>query len=308
MKRTCAQPAPRHLVVLVLLLGFWILLPLQAQQGSGAGGGAGRGGPGGGGAGGSALTGTARSESRGRVIQVGGRLKPKTSIVHTSTFTGVVRDIPVAPGDSVSTGEILFTVDRNEAGQTFQLHTVRSRIDGIVSRVDLLAEEEVRANGAGVTVISRREYILEAKISDKDAFKVALGQRVSGRSVNGGELTGRLSLRSPEPDYNTGLFELTFEFPAGPQTFAGAFVLIDLPTEVLQGIFVPSEAIDRRYGRNFIWTVDPDSRTLVRREVELGTSLGNETLITGGLAEGDRYLRILSGREQEGSPVPDGGR
>ncbi|WP_319415575.1 HlyD family efflux transporter periplasmic adaptor subunit [Marispirochaeta aestuarii] len=304
MKRYRTPSAARHVAAFALVLAFWLVFPLEAQQG----GGAGRGGAGGPGAGESALIGTASVESRGRVIQVGGRLKPKTSIVHTSTFTGVVRDIPVEPGDSVSTGELLFTVDRNEAGQTFQLHTVRSRIDGIVSKVDLLAEEEVSANGAGVTVIGRREYILEAKISDKDAFKVALGQQVSGRRVDGGDLTGRLSLRSPEPDYDTGLFELTFEFPAGPQTFAGAFVLIDLPTELIRGIFVPSESIDRRYGRNFLWLVDPDTRTLIRREVELGTSLGDETLINAGLAEGDRYLRVLSGREQEGAPLPEGGR
>lgn len=306
MKPDYSRPCTLRTCSLLVLLLAGVLCPLEAQQGSGAGGGAGSGGPGGGG--GAALVGTAGVETRGRVIQVGGRLEPKSRIVHTSTFTGVVREIPAKPGDSVRSGDILFTVDRNEAGQTFQLHTVRSRIDGVVSEVDLSAEEEVNASGAGVTVIGRKEFILEAKISDKDAFKVVPGQQVSGRRVDGGELTGRLILRSPEPDYETGLFELSFEFPAGPQTFAGAFVLIDLPTEMLQGIFVPSEAVDRRYGRNFLWIVEPESRTLIRKEVELGTSLGNETRIVSGLAEGDLYLRELSGREQEGAPLPGGGR
>jgi multidrug efflux pump subunit AcrA (membrane-fusion protein) len=304
MKQTCTQSAPLNLTALVLLFLSCTVLSLEAQQGSGAG----RDASGDSGGGGSELVGTARVETRGRAIQVGGRLEPKSRIMHTSTFTGVVRDIPVKPGDSVRPGDILFTVDRNEAGQTFQLHTVRSRIDGVVSKVDLFVEEEVRASGAGVTVIGRKEFILEAKISDKDAFKVVPGQQVSGRRVDGGELTGRLTLRSPEPDYETGLFELTFEFPAEPQTFAGAFVLIDLPTETIRGIFVPSEAVDRRYGRNFLWLVEPESRTLTRKEVELGTSLGNETRVVSGLAEGDLYLRELSGREQEGAPLPGGGR
>jgi multidrug efflux pump subunit AcrA (membrane-fusion protein) len=240
------------------------------------------------------------------MIQVGGRLKPRTSIVHTPSAAGFISELNVRPGDRVAAGSVLFTVDRNEAGQTFRPVPVNARIDGLVSAVDIEPEQQVQSGGAGVTVIGTDGYTLEARISDKDAFNVALGQTVQAHTSAGAVLTGRLSLRSPEPDYATGLFRLTFNFPASRDAFAGVFVLVDLPAETFSGVFVPTGAIDRRYGRSFIWIVDEGTGLLSRREVSVGASLGDETLIRDGLKEGMRFLTRLTGREREGAPVPGG--
>jgi multidrug efflux pump subunit AcrA (membrane-fusion protein) len=252
------------------------------------------------------LISTARTETRSRMIQVGGRLKPLTSIVHTPSAAGFISELNVKPGDRVAAGSVLFTVDRNEAGQTFRPVPVSARIDGIVSAVDIELEQQVQSGGAGVTLIGTDGYTLEARISDKDAFNVALGQTVQAHTSADAILTGRLSLRSPEPDYATGLFRLTFNFPASRDAFAGVFVLVDLPAEILRGVFVPGGAIDRRYGRSFIWIVDESTGLVSRREVSVGASLGEETLILEGLEEGVRFLTSLTGREREGAPVPGG--
>jgi hypothetical protein len=88
----------------------------------------------------------------------------------------------------------------------------------------------------------------------------------------------------------------------------GSFLIIDLPTETVSGIFVPREAIERRYGRSYVWIVDeteePAGRgTLQRREIETGATFGELLEIAEGLAAGERYLRQPTGRERAGQVV-----
>lgn len=250
---------------------------------------------------------TAELETRRRIIQVGGRLEPRRRLVHSASSGGLIQELKLKVGDRVNEGEILFTVDRNEAGQNFKPVPELARIEGIVSAVERGPGEEVREGDPVVTLIGVEGYLLEAKVSDKDAFSIRVGQTVEAHGVEGSLVNGVLQSRSPEPDYETGLFSLRFLFPPSDELFVGAFLLIDLPAETVEGLFVPSAAIDRRYGKSFLWLVDPDKQILVRREVRTGTAMGDSLQISDGLEAGERYLTSLSGREREGAPVGGGG-
>jgi multidrug efflux pump subunit AcrA (membrane-fusion protein) len=114
-----------------------------------------------------------------------------------------------------------------------------------------------------------------------------------------------LTVRSQEPDYQTGLFALTFEFLDGPQARVGEFFLIDLPVDVSRGVFVSRDLIVRRYGKYFVWTVDEES-TLRLQQVTVGASFDDDVQITSGLEAGERFLSRLSGREREGQQVGQG--
>ncbi|MFW5843863.1 MAG: HlyD family efflux transporter periplasmic adaptor subunit, partial [Spirochaetota bacterium] len=210
----------------------------------------------------------------------------------------------VEPGDRIAAGSLLFTVERDEVGQTFRPVAASARLDGIVSEVYVQEEEQVRQGSPGVLVVGDDGFVLETEISDKDADQVSLGQRVTGRTREGAEVIGTLTRRSQEPDYETGLFSLTFRFPPETPGGIGGFVILELPTERVAGVFVPRDAIDRRYGRNYLWTIDESESVLRRQEVALGESIGESVEITSGLEPGDRYLLRLTGREREGAPAP----
>lgn len=251
-------------------------------------------------------TARARIESRSRSIQVAGRLRPRNRITHEVPVAGVVRRVSVDPGERVAAGTLLFTVERDEVGQTFRPVSVSARLTGIVSQVFVQEEEQVRQGNAGVLIVGDDGYILEAEISDKDATHVSLGQQVTGHTREGAQIRGTLFRRSQEPDYETGLFSLTFRFPPETPGGIGTFVIMELPTERIAGVFVPRDAIDRRYGRYYLWTIDETEGVLRRQEVTLGESIGDSAVVTSGLNSGDRYLSRLTGREREGAPAPRG--
>ncbi|MFO7781906.1 MAG: HlyD family efflux transporter periplasmic adaptor subunit [Spirochaetia bacterium] len=298
-----------------------------ARTSGGAGGGGGQGGGSGGPGGNSAAAGpeaapswptaAAEVDTRSRSVEVGGRLRPRTRITHAAPVAGIVRNIAVEPGDRVEPGTVLFVIERDEVGQTFRPTEVEARIGGVVSEMMIQAEEQVRAGDAGAVVVGRDGYVLEARVSDKDIAGVTVGQAVTARSSAGATVSGRLSVRGEEPDYETGLFPVTFRFPGAPGIGIGTFLLVELPIREVEGIFVSRDAVDRRYGRDFLWVVDEAGEgegdgdeaegALARREVSLGDAFDDEVLVADGLAPGERYVVRLSGREREGAPVPAAG-
>lgn len=247
----------------------------------------------------------ATTDVRTRSVLVGGRLQPKTRVQHTVPVNGLVRSVSVQPGSRVAEGAELFTVQRNDVGQTYLPAPVTARVAGVVSQVDVIANREVNVGDAGVTVVGSNGYILEAAISDRDAFNVTIGQDINARSPDGALLSGRLTVRTPEPDYATGLFTLTFEFPDTEKSYIGEFLLIEIPTESVRGLFVPRDAVVRRYGRYYMWAVDAGNK-LQRREVTLGETVNDEIRIESGIAAGERYIARPTGREREGAAVAGG--
>jgi multidrug efflux pump subunit AcrA (membrane-fusion protein) len=241
----------------------------------------------------------AELSERSQYVSVAGRLKPQSRITHQATAAGYVRQIAVREGQAVVVGQPLFTIERNEVGSTFKPVVVESRVRGVVSEVLVALTKEVRTGDAAVVVVATDSYSLEARISDKDAFKVAVGQQVVGRSPDGARFTGVLVSRSQEPDYQTGLFSLTFDFPRAPGASIGTLLILELPTDTKRGVFVNRDIVVRRYGKFFVWIVKADN-TLEAREVRVGPVYGTQIQIEGGLAPGERYLTRINGREKNG--------
>jgi len=233
---------------------------------------------------------------------VGGRLQPAVAAEHAATVGGIVAEVRVSVGQRVEAGDVLYTVRRSDTAGEFAPVVVSARIAGSVASVAVRAGSEVRSGETGVTVIDTREYLMTALISDKDAFDVQVNRPVVGRSADGSAVPGTLVSRSLEPDYQTGLFTLTFRFPGTATTFPGQFLSVGLPVESVRGIFVSQRLLFRRYGRYYLWSVSQEQK-LTAHEVTPGRAHGDDVQIVAGLEPGDRILLQRRGGEREGTPV-----
>ena len=243
--------------------------------------------------------------TRFNFISVAGRLQPRSRIVHKASVDGYIGSIVIEKGDFVAVGDHLFRIDRNDIGQSFKPVYVDARISGVVSEIDIQINSDISVGSPCITIIARDSFYAEALISDKDAFKIEVGQNVSGKNPDGLVIEGILSTRSQEPDYDTGLFNLSFHFPKKDGFYIGSFVLIDLPTDKLEGIFINRDLLIRKYGKYFIWAI-ADENKLSSREVEVGTVFADDIHIISGLNPGDKYLSRISGKETEGMEIKGG--
>ncbi|MCX7030324.1 MAG: HlyD family efflux transporter periplasmic adaptor subunit [Spirochaetes bacterium] len=233
---------------------------------------------------------------------VGGRLRPANTVTHVASVNGIVTTVNVREGQQVKVGQRLFGIERADVAGSYLPAVIVARIEGVVSEVHVQPANEVKSGAAGVTVIDTSGYSLTSSISDKDAFKIQTGGEITGKAVGGQTLAGVLLWRSPEPDYETGLYSLTFRFPNGPGAHLGQFVSIEIPVATARGIFVPQSVLVRRYGRYFVWTVS-EASTLKSRAVVTGAVYGDYILIEKGLEVGDRYLSRISRNEREDMAV-----
>jgi multidrug efflux pump subunit AcrA (membrane-fusion protein) len=245
----------------------------------------------------------AQISERFHTISVGGRMQPKSRIVHRTPNAGYVRSVTAVEGNFVEEGQELFRITRkDDVANIYKPAIVTARISGWISEVLIQPEDDVEDAEPAVVIIGTEGYELEASISDKDAFKVKIGQEVTAHTAGGRKITGVLVNRSQEPDYTTGLFSLTFRFPNNQRTYVGEFVIIDLPVDRSRGIFVRRDLVIRRYGAYFLWVVNEDL-TMEAREVVLGPTYDEMVRIDRGLSVGERYLTRLTGREKEGAKV-----
>lgn len=234
---------------------------------------------------------------------VAGRLKPLHAIVHTAPSTGTITGIHVVVGQKVHKGSPLFTIARDSSTGTYAPVIIRARIDGIVSTLNASLYNEIRSGDAGATVIDSSHLQLEAFLSDKDVHALTPGMLVEAADSRGQKVFGRLVSISPEPDYQTGLYQLHFEFTLDQQEqsqrWTGQFVRVDIPVETVSGIFIPQDLLVRRYGQYYLWVVTDDN-TLQLQRIQTGISIDDSILVSSGIREGARYLRQISGRETEG--------
>lgn len=237
----------------------------------------------------------------GRITTVGGRLQPRNKIVHTVPVAGYVEAILVRVGDRVSEGQPLARFTRGVVGETFRPAPLESRLDGVVSAVQIYEKQEVGAGSPAITILDDRSLLLETALSDRDARDIRnLGRiPVTGITPEGKTFPGKILQLSLEPDYTTGLFTLTMEFPRTPDMFLGMVLFVDLPVQKAEGISVETSALVYAQGLAFLWLLDGEN-LLRRRPVTTGQTQGDSTLILEGLAAGDRYIRQPGGREEEG--------
>jgi multidrug efflux pump subunit AcrA (membrane-fusion protein) len=280
--------------ILAVLFIFISPLALMAQQGRGGGaGGAGQ-------MEGDTPVSAAEISTQSRTISVGGRLEPRDRIIHQTSSAGFIESLEIIEGQFVREGQALFSINKDEQVNRYKPVIVQARISGMVSEIHIRERDEVRAGVDAVTIIGTSGYKMNATISDKDAFKIQIGQQVRGRSANIDLITGTLTMRSLEPDYGLGLFSLTLEFPNTSGVHVGEYLLVDLPIDKTEGIFIRQNILVRRYGKYFVWTVNSEDNLEIR-EVVPGASFGDLIKINEGIVPGDRYITRLTGREEEGA-------
>lgn len=115
---------------------------------------------------------------------------------------------------------------------------------------------------------------------------------------------GRIVFLDRAVDPKTGTLRMRAEFPntqklLRPGMFAR--IRIDLGTRS-NSIVVPEGSVVELQGKNFMWLVSSDDKT-TQRPVEVGSSVGQNLLITEGLKPGDRIVVEGLQKVRDGGPV-----
>lgn len=208
----------------------------------------------------------------------------------TAPFTGVIGNIPVKVGDFVETSTQLLTVTQNQ-----QLE--------IQIAIPLEKSSALRL-GLPVNLLDDREQVLQ---------------------------TGRISFIAPTVDPTTQSVQVKAAFAnSGDRLRTAQFVRARVIWSTRPGVLVPTSAISRLGGRDFIFVaapfrdsgckavppspmggpmqVEPDQLVAAQKPIKLGKIVGNDQQILEGVTNRDRIVTSGILQLQNCMPIAEGGQ
>ena len=169
------------------------------------------------------------------------------------------------------------------------------------------------ADTNGLLVITQMDPISVIFTISEDQLQVVLGKVAAGQTLEvdaydrAGKTKlaqGSLSTLDNQVDPTTGTLKLraTFENAKGT-LFPNQFVNARLLVQEKRGVtLVPTAAVQRNSQATYAYVVKPDS-TVTVRPITIGTTEGDDSEVTSGLAPGDVVVMTGVDRLQEGSKV-----
>ncbi len=116
---------------------------------------------------------------------------------------------------------------------------------------------------------------------------------------------GLLTAAEPQVDMQTGVVVLRMQFPNPDKLLLpGTYVKVDLQTDQVDGVFVvPQQAVSRdRLGKPTALVVN-DEEVVELRQLDVLQASGNNWIVQGGLAAGERIVMEGSQKAPPGSKV-----
>jgi len=232
-------------------------------------------------------------EAGGANIRETVRLTGRTTLNQNTTaqvkarFPGIVREVKKGPGDTVSSGDVLATVESNES---LQVYSVKSPIGGVI-----LARNtnigDVAGDAPMFTITDTSDVWAEFHVFPRDIDQIKTGQKVLITSFEGGhegEAVISTLLPVAEASSQTVVARVTLPNPEGVwragMTVRGDVVIAERQVPVA----VKTEAIQRMEGKNVVFVQESDKYET--RPVRTGAADGEWTEVLDGVKAGEVYV------------------
>lgn len=178
---------------------------------------------------------------------------------------------------------------------------VRAPAAGVVSARSVQPGQVVGAGTELLRLIRDGRLEWRAELAEGDLPSVGVGTAVRVETAGGGTVEGAVRTVSPGLDAQNRTGTVYVDLPDPGPLRAGMFAQGRLALGRAQALLVPGDAVVRRDGRAYVFTVD-DGRVR-EHAVELGGAHGDLVEVRAGLAQGDRVVARGAGFLGDGDLV-----
>jgi multidrug efflux pump subunit AcrA (membrane-fusion protein) len=216
-----------------------------------------------------------------------------------STITGTVAEVSIAKGDQVGSGSGSGTGSGSGSSGSSGSSSYGSS----------------SSSSAEITVISTNTYVVDTSVGSSDLSKVKVGLQavitpagatdpIYGTVATVGVMASSSSSSAGTSGTSTASFPVTIDVTEAQKSlFAGASATVSIIVEQRDNVLVvPTAAISTVDGKTVVQKVVNGSTA--QTEVTIGSTYGNQTEITKGLADGDEVQ--ISFARQAGTATRSG--
>lgn len=190
---------------------------------------------------------------------------------------------------------------------------LRSPITGIVVERNIEPGQTTSAMASKplLVVVDNAALELQAPLDEKLARYVRKGLKVQVQvSMQDRPLVGRVVEVVPASDPSTHTVRVRVRVDDPSRTaMSGAFATVTLAAREHEGVVVPRDAVQRREGKAFVFTMEGDRAK--RREVQVSYEAPTQAVVTGGLTAGAKVITaggvgLEDGQEVAVAPAAEG--
>ena len=225
------------------------------------------------------------------------------SVYPDITTSGTITEILISRGQNVDKGDIIAYIDPSRPGASYKESPVVAKTSGIVTEIPVTVGQLVSASQPIAVIAVPSELKIEGSIPEKFLGTVAVGMNATMETVAypGRYYTGTLTYIAPTVNAQTRSSDIEIQ-PTGDLTGLreGMYVRLNLETEHIDDALTVPEAAIKTYLNNDVVYI-ADNGTARRQIVTVGSSNGEDTVITSGLNEGD--MVITAGNVTDGTSI-----
>ncbi len=208
-------------------------------------------------------------------------------------------------GSSVSKGDVIAYIDRDEVGFKFEKAPVESPLSGTIGRVYVDKGTSVTPQSPIALVIDMDKVKIRIDITEEYLPGIVLGQeaQISLQAYPGEKFIGEVSKISPVLDLETRTAPIEIIIPNSDHRLkSGMFAQVQLILEEHKDVpVIIKEAIMGRAPEFYAYVVE--ANIAHQRNIKLGIRQGADYEVLEGLKAGDLVVVMGQQRLYEGAPV-----
>ncbi|MDR0524367.1 MAG: efflux RND transporter periplasmic adaptor subunit [Spirochaetaceae bacterium] len=197
-------------------------------------------------------------------LALSGDLVAGSAVDVFSDAAGKITRVDVAVGAKVQKDQAIAAVDPSKPGMNYVPATVKSPISGTVVSLPAQVGMTISQSVALARIAGGNALEIKVFVSERFISKMTLGLscEVTLDAYPGEVFQGKITEISPTIDPASRTMEVRVSVDnSSSRLKAGMFAKVKVITEQKEGIVkIPAGALIRRFGENYIFTVEPDSR------------------------------------------------
>ncbi|AEE15667.1 efflux RND transporter periplasmic adaptor subunit [Treponema brennaborense] len=247
------------------------------------------------------------AENLDAYLEFGGDVAASSSVDVLPDTSGKLTGIRVKTGDYVKKNQLLAEVDPSRPGMTYETSPVRAPVSGTVTSFPLSAGTMVAPSLSIGKISSTNDLEISISVAERFVSRIKTGQKavLTFDAYPGETFSAKVTEVSPVLDTYTRSMNVTLRLdPPDNRIKIGMYTRVKLITDTKSGVVaVPRTAILTRSEKEYVFVVDPESKTVTARTVTSGITVDDKIEITSGLTAGDEV--VMSGQTllDDGSQV-----
>lgn len=166
---------------------------------------------------------------------------------------------------------------------------LRSKVDGFVAESMAVRGMPVSVGDSIMKIHSHKVLWVESMVPFEDTKYIKVGDKAFVINPEGKKIEGKVILINHEIDPKTARNMVRVEVKNPSEIIKpNMFVNVEFPVSKVEGIFVPSQAVIQKDGKNYVFVKSADK--ISPREVKVGVTYGRETQILKGLKSGEEVV------------------